>query len=195
MRQFIFSSLLGLIVLAGCTAESGTEASDTDLASTQEPTPGPDAANGTQSGGAVSGESEQSTDSYGADFKLTEAIEVKELLANPESFMGGPHLVEGTVVDLCSKMGCWMVMSDGETEIRVTMKEHDSGISDPEQRKGVVGGRATIEGTVVQAESDPDRTAHLESESARPDLMPEKQGMKYEFVATSLKVTRIAEGG
>lgn len=116
---------------------------------------------------------------YGSAFTLTDAMPATELLGAPEKFVDQTVLVEGRVTDVCQKAGCWMVMSDGSQEIRVLMKEHGFSVD-----KDGAGALARVQGTLEAVEVSPDEVAHLEGESARADLMPEKKGMKYRLIAT-----------
>lgn len=171
MNLVLVASLLLLVACQG------------DPASEEQP-PAADAPVGTEGAGVVVGESEVSTDTYGTAITLTEAIQARELISSPETYADKLILVEGTVVDVCQKMGCWLVLSDGERQIRVTMKDHGFSV-----RKDGSGAFARIEGTLRHVAPDPDRTAHLESESKRPDLLPEKSGLEYELVATGVALT------
>ncbi|MEE2828937.1 MAG: hypothetical protein VX498_07100, partial [Myxococcota bacterium] len=65
--------------------------------------------------------------------------------------------------------------------IRVTMKGHNYGV-----RKDGAGSMARIQGKVQHVPSNPDRTAHIESESAKPEAMPEKAGLEYEIDAAGV---------
>lgn len=128
---------------------------------------------------------------YGAPFTVTEQpVAAAQLFAASESYMGKPLLVEGDVVDVCQKAGCWMVLSDGDKSIRVTMKEHGFSVD-----KQGTGARARIEGTLIAEEMPADTVAHIEGESARPEAMPEKQGVKLQLVATGVSLKKApAEG-
>lgn len=118
---------------------------------------------------------------YGQPFTLTDVVSADRLLADPAAFAANPILVEGEVVDVCQKAGCWMVMSDGTQTIRVVMKDHGFAVA-----KDGAGSKAKVEGSLINREPDAERTAHLEGESLRPDLVPEKAGQRWELVATSV---------
>ena len=54
---------------------------------------------------------------YGKPVTLKETTKVSEILANPEKYDGKNVRVEGVVVDVCKKRGCWIrVGSDKEFE-------------------------------------------------------------------------------
>ena len=172
LTTLIALSLLAL--LAACPA--GTPG---------EQPPGPDAPLGTESGGAAVGTSQLEMIHYGAAFTETDAIKARELLADPGAFTDGTFLVEGTVLDVCQKAGCWMIMSDGANQIRVVMKDHSFSVN-----KQGTGAWARVQGHLEAIDLDPETVAHLEDESKRPDLMPEKTGVKYQMVATGVSMEK-----
>ena len=128
---------------------------------------------------------------YGSDFTLTEALTAAELLSAPEKFVDQNVLVEGKVTDVCQKAGCWMVITDDETTMRVLMKEHGFAVD-----KGGTGATCRVEGTIVAREIDPEFVAHLESESTNVEAMPEKNAegnIVYELNASGVSMMK-AEG-
>ena len=123
---------------------------------------------------------------YGAPFSLDESqlVQASELLAHPEQHLSGPILVEGRVVDVCQKAGCWMVIAEGEQTMRVLMKDHDFSVN-----KQGAGSTCRIEGIVEVKVLDPKEVAHLESESAALELMPERRAVDnkmYQFIASGV---------
>lgn len=128
---------------------------------------------------------------YGSPFSLTEALTAAELLGEPQKFVDQNVLVEGRVTDVCQKAGCWMVITDDTTTMRVLMKDHGFAVD-----KAGTGATCRIEGTLVAREIDPEFVAHLESESQNIADMPEKQAegnMVYELNATGVSMMK-AEG-
>ena len=117
---------------------------------------------------------------FGADFTLTETQPLSTTLASATG--EAVVRVEGTVADVCSKMGCWMVVQSGEESVRVTMKEHGFGID-----RDCAGKTASLEGTLRSKPVDKEMVKHYESESANPDAAPEKgKDVVWEIVATSV---------
>ncbi len=128
---------------------------------------------------------------YGSAFTLTDAMPATELLGAPEKFVDQTVLVEGRVTDVCQKAGCWMVITDDNTTMRVLMKDHGFAVD-----KGGTGADCRVEGTLVAREIDPEFVAHLESESANVEAMPEKKAegnIVYELNATGVAMMK-AEG-
>lgn len=138
---------------------------------------------GTESGGAAKQVSEISWTHFGTEPTLTDSIKLVEFLKAPAAHVGKEVLVEGTVVDVCQKAGCWMVMSDGENQLRVTMKDHGFSVN-----KDGAGSWARVQGLVQEIPLDPETTAHFEGESERPDLLPEKQGQTFQIHASGVSM-------
>ena len=97
--------------------------------------------------------------------------------------------VEGTVVDVCQKAGCWLVISDGENQMRVRTKNHGFAVD-----KDCQGQWAQIHGKVVSMEITAEEAAHFAEESNRPDVAPEsgKAETLFEIEASAVKLKKKA---
>jgi hypothetical protein len=124
---------------------------------------------------------------FGEAFTVQETLPAKTLLADPSAHVGKTVRVEGRIADVCQKKGCWLVLTDEEKNLRVTMKDHAFGVD-----MGSAGATAVIEGTLVEKANDPEEAAHYASESKNPDAMPEKSAgeKKFELVATAVEIKR-----
>ncbi len=109
----------------------------------------------------------------------------RQVLDNPANFAGNEIVVEGEIADVCQKMGCWAVLTDGERNIRITMKDHAYGIDMQSH-----GAAARMYGVVTARQVDAEKVAHLKSESKHPEQMPENDVATgeniYEFVAAGV---------
>ena len=122
---------------------------------------------------------------FGAPFKIDDITPAKSVFDATEKFVGKTVRVEGSVRDVCQKMGCWMVISEGDESMRITTKDHKFFVA-----KDGAGSKCHIEGEVISRELDPERTAHFESESSKDAPIPEKEAKgdkTYEIVATSIR--------
>jgi hypothetical protein len=73
---------------------------------------------------------------YGKEITLKEPTRVSDILANPAKYDGKRVLVEGAVVDVCKKRGCWIkVAGDREFE-SIQFKVEDGVIVFPMEAKG-----------------------------------------------------------
>jgi len=106
---------------------------------------------------------------YGAPLVLSEATPVAELLDHPGEHAGRSVRIEGTVVEVCARAGCWLEIqaADGERTVRVKVK--DGEIVFPTTARGH---RAVAEGTFESRELDRaayvSRARHLAEEQGRP---------------------------
>jgi hypothetical protein len=86
---------------------------------------------------------------YGEDLTLSETTSVSAILAEPEAYIGQQVLVEGTVVDVCEKRGCWLAIAgDGDGE-QIRVKVEDGVIVFPMDARGL---QARVEGVVEKLE-------------------------------------------
>ena len=127
----------------------------------------------------------QEAQEFGGEFTIAEAIPASDLFAAPDAFVGKTVHVEGQVSDVCQKMGCWMVISEGEEHMRVTTKGHNFFVA-----KDGSGSKCAIEGTVIKKEANPERTEHFKSESSAEAPIPKgelENKATYEIVASAIK--------
>lgn len=82
---------------------------------------------------------------YGNEVTLTEKTLISEIVANPESFVGKKVLVEGIVVGVCAKRGCWMNIASDKEHESIRIKVNDGEIVFPMEAKGK---KALVEGEV-----------------------------------------------
>jgi len=82
---------------------------------------------------------------YGAEITLTEKTEISKILENAESFVGKKVLVEGTVISVCAKRGCWMNLSSDKEFESIRVKVNDGEIIFPMEAKGK---KALVEGEI-----------------------------------------------
>ena len=84
---------------------------------------------------------------YGKEITLKNKTKISEIMANPQKFIGKTVLVEGTVVGVCEKKGCWMdIASDAQFQ-KIKIKVKDGEIVFPMEEKGKT---ALVEGTVYE---------------------------------------------
>ncbi len=85
---------------------------------------------------------------FGKEISLTEKTKISDILADPNAFLDKTVLVEGEVLDVCKKAGCWMELkSDSEGKIKIKVKDGD--IVFP---TSAIGSKAVAEGIVYKIE-------------------------------------------
>ena len=91
----------------------------------------------------------------GAKITLTEKTKISDILADPENYLDKVVFVEGEIVDVCPKMGCWMELKSdspvGESEAteKIKVKVKDGEIIFPME---AIGQNALVEGKVYKIE-------------------------------------------
>ena len=92
---------------------------------------------------------------YGKDLTLSETTKISDILSNPAEFEGKKVLVEGLVVNVCEKRGCWIELSSDKEYESIRVKVNDGEIVFPLEAKGE---KALVEGEVysfiVEEESE-----------------------------------------
>ena len=82
---------------------------------------------------------------YGDEITLDEKTNISDILANPAEFEGKKVLVEGTIVGVCAKRGCWIELSSDKESESIRIKVNDGEIVFPMETKGKT---ALVEGEV-----------------------------------------------
>ncbi len=118
---------------------------------------------------------------YGVDFDGSGAVEFTEVIAASEKYDGQEVTVKGYVSEICSKMGCWMVISEGDNTVRVVTM-HEFLVP-----KGNVGKTALISGKFKVREFSEDEEKHYNEESANPKEEIVARDKTYEIEATGIK--------
>jgi len=82
---------------------------------------------------------------YGKEITLEEKTKISDILKNPVEFEGKKVLVEGTVVGVCEKRGCWIKLASDKGYGTIKIKVNDGEIVFPLEAKGK---KALVEGKV-----------------------------------------------
>lgn len=82
---------------------------------------------------------------YGKALTLKRTTKISEILTHPEKFNGKRVLVEGKIVDVCAKAGCWIKIAGEKESDIIQFKVDDGVIVFPVDEKGKM---ATAEGKV-----------------------------------------------
>jgi hypothetical protein len=140
------STLLVTLLLAACDAgpKTGSAATGNNNAPAA---PGPASPNTTLTPGAVDQARGAATgEKFGAGVTLTESMPVDKLLAEAKAHVGKTVRVEGMIVDVCPKRGCWMDLAGPAAGQKVRFKVTDGEMVFPMDAKGKY---AVVEGVVA----------------------------------------------
>lgn len=122
---------------------------------------------------------------YGKNYDTgVEAVEFSALMNNPSDYTGKTILITGNVSEVCQKMGCWLVLSDGSKSARVTTL-HSFFVP-----KDVSGSQAVVFGKFIETELSEDMAKHYNEESNNPKNEDEIKGPEkvYEIEADGVKI-------
>jgi len=89
---------------------------------------------------------------YGDGVDVDEATPILDIVADPDAFIGKTVRIEGTVLEVCPKKGCWIEVGAGGGTIQV--KVEDDVIVFPASAKGRI---ANAQGEVEAIEMNRDR--------------------------------------
>jgi hypothetical protein len=101
---------------------------------------------------------------YGAGLTLEETTPLREVVSRPELHADRTLLVKGRIRDVCQKKGCWMVLTDGESQMRVRFADY--GFFVPKDSSGK---NAYVEGRAVVEEISEKEARHYEAEAIDGD--------------------------
>jgi hypothetical protein len=105
------------------------------------------------------------TDKFGEAVDLTKLISVTELMASPNDYLQQPVTIEGTVVSVCTKRGCWMEIAAQESGERLRVKVRDGNMVFPISARGK---QAYATGTLMAIPLDLEQTRmYLESQAKK----------------------------
>jgi hypothetical protein len=116
---------------------------------------------------AVGAETERALpadEDYGAGLTLEEITPLRDVVSRPELHVDRTILVKGRIRDVCQKKGCWMVLADGEFQMRVRFADYGFFVpKDSSGKDAYVEGRAAVE-EISQKEA-----RHYEAEASDGD--------------------------
>lgn len=90
-----------------------------------------------------------SAETFGKGITVQEITLISDILANPEQYVGNRVKVEGVIVEVCAKRGCWIYLAGDKPFEKIRVKVTDGEIVFPMEARGRVG---TVEGVVERLE-------------------------------------------
>lgn len=145
----ILSFGLSFVVVAACDAGPKTGSA---APSKTAPVTGPASPTTTLAAGVVA---TATGDKFGAGVTLNDSMPIETLLADPKAHVGKTVRVEGMIVDVCPKRGCWMDLAGPAPGQKVRFKVTDGEMVFPVDAKGKY---AVVEGVVAVNELNLEET-------------------------------------
>lgn len=118
---------------------------------------------------------------YGGKPELSHVMSVGELVEKADTLGEKRVCVKGEIQDVCARMGCWMMVAEGDKAVRVRFTESESCANGFFVPRNAAGHRVYMNGTVKFREiSEEDRRHYAEDEGAPPEEIakivgPEKE--------------------
>ncbi len=117
----------------------------------------------------LAGPAARAEERYGDGVTLEERTPISVIAAAPEEWVGRAVLVEGTVVEVCAKRGCWMDVASDQAYQKIRIKVDDGVIVFPMSARGKV---ALVQGRVEAVRRTPEEALawakHVAEEQGRP---------------------------
>ena len=106
---------------------------------------------------------------FGNGLTLNATTPLSDILANPEPYVGQKVQLEGMIVEVCQKRGCWIYLSGNKAFEKIRVKVTDGEIVFPLEARGK---QARVEGIlqkfVLSREQVIAREQHFAEEQGRP---------------------------
>ena len=122
---------------------------------------------------------------YGEPVTGQEVVGLSKLLASYSDYRDRDVVLEGRVEKVCRKKGCWMVLQEGEREIRVTFKDY--GFFVPAELEGTT---IRARGRVIEKVVPVSELRHYLEDEGRPEeeIRAVKEPRRtYRFVAAGVQ--------
>ena len=87
----------------------------------------------------------QAAETYGRPVTVEEVTLVSAILDNPEGYIGSTVKVEGMIVEVCARRGCWMEIAGDRDFEKIRIKVDDGVIVFPLSARGK---KALVQGKV-----------------------------------------------
>ncbi len=103
---------------------------------------------------------------FGAGVDLEEATRIADILADPDAYIGKTVRVDGGVIDVCSRQGCWIQVGDDAASIQI--KVEDGVIVFPTAARGrIAAAQGEVEAIQMTREKYLGWLAHEAEEKGR----------------------------
>ncbi len=126
---------------------------------------------------------------FGTAFTLSEVSDFLEVVENAEDYADREVLVRAEISDVCQKKGCWMVLREGSTAVRVRFADY--GFFVP---KDCSGKTAYVQGRVKREVLSEKVAKHYAEESTSGDPMKIRGPREVvSFLASGVRLIASAE--
>lgn len=140
---------------------------------------------------ALSAQAINKADPNGKEFGVQQGfdkapVSIDEALKNFEKYKEATMVLQGTVKSVCKEMGCWFIIEQGSSQVRVLLKDH--GFAVPQT---LVNRKVLAVGKLVQKEVPAKVARHYMKDEGLPESQIEKvtDAQKvYQFIADGVRL-------
>ncbi len=121
--------------------------------------------------------------SYGGKATISQVMGVGELVSQADTLGEKRVCVKGDIREVCARMGCWMMVAEGDNEVRVRFTESESCANGFYVPRNAAGHSVYMNGTVKYREiSEEDRRHYAADEGASPEEIAQIVGPEKEVL-------------
>jgi hypothetical protein len=122
---------------------------------------------------------------FGAGVDLTKATPLAAVAKRVKELHGRPVRVDGLLKDVCRKKGCWVVLRDGKSEVRVKFRDYAFFVP-----RDASGRRAIVQGIVTEKTISEAEAKHYAEEGGDPAAAKTIKGPQkvLAFMATGVEI-------
>lgn len=118
---------------------------------------------------------------YGKGVSLSTTTPVSSILGNPDEYIGKTVKIEGLIIEVCAKRGCWVYVAGDRSDEKIQVKVTDGEIVFP---MSATGRNGIVEGIVEEVKMSREQLIayqkHLAEEKGKPfDPASVKEGSRF----------------
>ncbi|HYK90922.1 MAG TPA: DUF4920 domain-containing protein [Acidobacteriota bacterium] len=95
---------------------------------------------------------------------IKSATPIKEILSQPDKYLGKDIRIDGEITEVCQNMGCWINVKDASTNESIQVKVDDGEIVFP---KDGAGRKVAVQGKLEKVLVSKEELEHQAKESGR----------------------------
>jgi hypothetical protein len=100
----------------------------------------------------------------GGPIAITSATLIRDILSDPDKYLGRDVRIEGEITEVCQNMGCWINVRDASTNAGIQVKVNDGEIVFP---KDGAGRKAIVQGKLEKVTVSKEELEHQAKESGK----------------------------
>jgi hypothetical protein len=110
---------------------------------------------------------------YGSEQFVSDAIPAQTVADDGDAYVGQEVTLEGTITEVCSRMGCWLIFqTDGDNVVRVHVDRDEDGEYAFTLPQEVIGRHAVAHGVIERKELSEDEQQHYVEETESGQVAP-----------------------